>query len=44
VHEGERVTVDGATGLLYRGEPEVCFERPEELIGRVLAWQASLAN
>jgi pyruvate,orthophosphate dikinase len=40
VREGEWITVDGATGLLYQGEPEVCIERPMELIERVQAWRA----
>ncbi len=44
IREGERITVDGATGLLCRDEPEVCVERPDDLIGRVRAWQASLAR
>ena len=38
VHQGEWITVDGATGLLYEGEPEVFVERPAELIERVQAW------
>jgi len=40
VREGEWITVDGATGLIYQGEPEVCIERPVELIERVRAWRA----
>ena len=38
VHQGEWITVDGVTGLLYEGEPEVFVERPAELIERVQAW------
>ena len=33
--EGELVTVDGGSGLLYRGELEARLERPQELINRV---------
>ena len=39
--EGEVITVDGATGCVYRGEPEVVEERPVELIERVEGWRAS---
>ena len=42
LHEGGWITVDGATGLLYRGEPEVRVERPDEMIERVRAWQTGL--
>jgi pyruvate,orthophosphate dikinase len=44
IREGEQITLDGATGLLYRGTPEVRVERPDEMIQRVRAWQASLAR
>jgi pyruvate,orthophosphate dikinase len=40
VHQGDWITIDGATGLLYEGEPEVFVERPVELIERVQAWSA----
>ncbi len=38
--EGEWITVDGATGLLYRGAPEVRVERPDALIAQVREWQS----
>jgi pyruvate,orthophosphate dikinase len=44
LHEGGWITVDGATGLLYQGEIEVRVEHPDEMIGRMRAWQASLAG
>jgi pyruvate,orthophosphate dikinase len=44
VREGEWITVDGATGLIYQGEPEVCIERPVELIERVRTWRAQPAD
>jgi pyruvate, orthophosphate dikinase len=42
--QGEFVTVDGGSGLLYRGELEARAERPQELINRVRAWKASRAS
>jgi pyruvate,orthophosphate dikinase len=42
--EGEQITLDGATGAIYRGEPELCVEHPEELIKQVRNWQASLGH
>ena len=44
VREGEWSTVDGATGLLYRGKSEICIERPVELIERVRTWRARPAD
>jgi pyruvate,orthophosphate dikinase len=44
VREGEWITVDGATGLLYRGKSEICIERPVELIERVRTWRARPAD
>lgn len=40
IREGEWITIDGASGMVYRGEPELCVERPEGLIERMRAWQA----
>jgi pyruvate,orthophosphate dikinase len=37
--EGEVVSLDGATGTLYRGEPDVVVERPDELVSRVQEWR-----
>ncbi len=37
--EGDVITVDGTTGLVYRGEMEVRLERPQELIDRVRCWE-----
>jgi len=44
VSEGEWITVDGATGILYRGTVEIREERPTELIRRVEGWKRSLAS
>ncbi|MGA3148397.1 MAG: PEP/pyruvate-binding domain-containing protein [Acidimicrobiales bacterium] len=40
LREGDRVTVDGAHGLVYGGDLEVVEERPEDLIRRVGEWRA----
>jgi pyruvate, orthophosphate dikinase len=37
--EGEFITVDGSTGLVYRGEPTSYVERPDELLRRVEDWK-----
>ncbi len=39
VREGEWITVDGATGIVYRGKLEMREERPSELVGRVENWK-----
>jgi len=44
IHEGEWITVDGATGALYRGELQLRQEYPEDLIRRVEEWTMSLAD
>lgn len=38
--EGEVVAVDGSTGSIYRGVPQVRVDRPDELVARVHTWQA----
>jgi pyruvate,orthophosphate dikinase len=38
--EDSHITVDGGTGLVYRGELPVHVERPHELIARVRQWEA----
>ncbi len=42
--EGELITVDGATGFVYRGEPMTCVEHPDDLIDRVAGWEKSQAG
>ena len=37
--EADMVTVDGATGAIYRGELEVVRERPVELLRKVTGWR-----
>ena len=44
ISEGEWITVDGATGTLFRGKLETREERPTELIRRVEGWRRSLAG
>jgi pyruvate,orthophosphate dikinase len=44
VLEGELVTVDGGTGAVYRGEPNTCLERPDDLVRRVDDWKTSLTG
>jgi pyruvate,orthophosphate dikinase len=39
LYEGDLLTLDAGTGVLYAGTPEVRVERPEELIARVRRWQ-----
>ena len=37
--EGDIVTVDGATGAIFRGELEVVRERPVELLRTIASWR-----
>lgn len=41
VSEGDTITLDGSTGLVYSGSLQVVEERPAELIERVRAWQGA---
>jgi pyruvate,orthophosphate dikinase len=43
LYEGTTICLDGDTGLIYPGSPEVRSERPEDLIARVNEWRAQLA-
>ncbi|MGP8006325.1 MAG: pyruvate, phosphate dikinase [Acidimicrobiales bacterium] len=44
LREGDLVTVDGGTGLVYRGEPAMRLERPDDLIRRVEDWRQSSSD
>ena len=44
LREGDLVTVDGGTGLVYRGEPALRLERPDDLIRRVEDWRQSSSD
>jgi len=41
IEEGDILTVDGATGDIYRGTVDVVRERPTALLAAVAAWRAS---
>ena len=41
LREGDRITVDGANGLVYSGDLAVIEERPDDLIRRVEEWRAA---
>ena len=39
--EGEVISIDGNTGVVYKGKVTVRSDRPSDLIGTVRSWQAS---
>jgi pyruvate,orthophosphate dikinase len=41
IQEGEAMTVDGTSGLVYRGELPVTRAKPKKLIDSILQWQHS---
>ncbi len=41
LHEGDMITVDGATGAIFRGELEVVRERPVELLQAIAGWRTA---
>lgn len=41
IQEGEPLTVDGTSGLVFRGEVPVKRVKPQELIDSILKWQRS---
>lgn len=43
INEGMAICLDGDTGLIYAGIPEISSERPEALIDRVNEWRAQAA-
>lgn len=42
IAEGDPLCLDGDTGRIYAGSPQVTTERPEALIARVRAWRANV--
>ena len=41
ISEGDRICLDGNTGAIYSGSPEIISSRPQELIDRVNGWGSS---
>jgi pyruvate,orthophosphate dikinase len=44
INEGETVTVDGTSGLIFRGDLRVRRTRPEELLAEARRWQVSISQ
>ena len=44
IQEGETITADGTSGLLFRGEVPVKRVKPKTLVGEVLRWRKSGAE
>ena len=40
ISEGDRICLDGNTGSIYSGSPEIINARPQELIDRVNGWRS----
>ncbi len=39
IQEGEPITVDGTSGLVFRGEVPMKREKPKTLVGEILSWR-----
>ncbi len=44
IEEGEMITVDGTTGLVFRGEVPVKKVKPKKLVDEVLRWRKAGAK
>ena len=41
IQEGEPITVDGTSGLIFRGEVPVTSLKPKKLVAEILRWRKS---
>lgn len=44
ISEGDQICLDGNTGSVYSGVPEIITERPQDLIDRVSSWDMIAEN